>query len=83
MHATLRAARALLPPTLGLAMMPAAAATPGDHTGGFDASRNGEAAEAEVLAFPRVEHGRVVELNELTQAIRGDEADRAPGSRLR
>jgi hypothetical protein len=35
-----------------------------------------------VLAFLRIEDGRIVELNELTQVIRGDEADRALGSRL-
>lgn len=44
---------------------------------------NGETAEAEVLAFLRIEDGRIVELNELTQVIRGDAADRALGSRLR
>lgn len=43
---------------------------------------NGETAEVEVLAFLRIEDGRIVELNELTQVIRGDEADRALGSRL-
>ncbi len=44
---------------------------------------SGETAEAEVLAFLRIENGRIVELNELTQVIRGEAADRELGSRLR
>ncbi len=44
---------------------------------------NGETAEVEVLAFLRIEDGRIFELNEVTQVIRGEAADRALGSRLR
>lgn len=43
----------------------------------------GEAVEAEVLAFFRIEDGRIVELNELTQVIKGAAADREMGSRMR
>ncbi|SCX72545.1 nuclear transport factor 2 family protein [Variovorax sp. EL159] len=44
---------------------------------------SGESMEAEVLAFFRIENGRIAELNELTQVIKGAAADREMGSRVR
>jgi hypothetical protein len=44
---------------------------------------NGELMEAEVLAFLRIKDCRVVELNELTQVIKGEATDREMGSRVR